>query len=174
MSTTFLFAFLLTAQLGSEDFILREQAQKSLEAMGVFALPALDVAAKSGDMEVAVRSQRIRQVLWLQVIDRRRMPWVDCTPGGFGILSIDHGYLITHYLSLAHLAGHQANGGPNWLDYREAMRMLCRDMIRSDIYLIDVLAMLEVAEEKERRWDGKQYREPEPEPIAAPRGEKPK
>jgi hypothetical protein len=45
--------------LGSDDFQLREEAQKNLAAAGEAAVPALKKAAKSDDPEVRLRAERL-------------------------------------------------------------------------------------------------------------------
>jgi hypothetical protein len=48
----------LVKKLGSEDYAVREEAQKQLIAMGEKALPALEEGLKSDDLEVRLRSGR--------------------------------------------------------------------------------------------------------------------
>src|SRR5262245_17673908 len=50
---------ILIAQLGSSRFQDREKASQALDAMGEAALPALRNAARSGDAEVARRSEKL-------------------------------------------------------------------------------------------------------------------
>lgn len=51
-------ALALVKQLGSEDYAVREEAQKKLIEMGEKALPALEEALKSEDLEVRLRAGR--------------------------------------------------------------------------------------------------------------------
>lgn len=56
---TFLVIFLLTYQLGSDDFRVREQASRELLKLGTKAIPALKEAAKSKDVEVVHRAKAL-------------------------------------------------------------------------------------------------------------------
>jgi HEAT repeat protein len=49
----------LVAQLGHDDFAVREEATKKLSEIGRPAVPAVREAAKSGDAEVRMRARRI-------------------------------------------------------------------------------------------------------------------
>ena len=55
----------LAARLGDEDFEVRENASRELEARGAAALPALlRATALSGDAEVRIRARRVMDSLW--------------------------------------------------------------------------------------------------------------
>ncbi len=57
----------LVKDLGSDDFEIRENAEKALNLMGVAAMPAVkDAAGSSTDAEVRLRCDRILKVLALE------------------------------------------------------------------------------------------------------------
>lgn len=58
----------LIVELGSDDFDVRENAEKSLKAAGTAAIPAIKKAMEGGDAELRARSQRILEELAWSVL----------------------------------------------------------------------------------------------------------
>ncbi len=59
-------ALALVKKLGSEDYAVREEAQKKLVAMGEKAVPALEEALKSDDLEVRLRAGRALRAIGVE------------------------------------------------------------------------------------------------------------
>ena len=108
----------LVCLLGNDDFQTRQVAQRQLETMGEVALGSLLRGKRSDDLEIRVRATRVSDVIYGMGV--REWPWIDslagCYPG--------RDTIISRYLARVDGWGL----GPDWPQYREATRLMFRDL----------------------------------------------
>lgn len=77
----------LVKQLGSDDYAVREEAQKKLIELGVKAVPALEEALKSEDLEVRLRAGRALRAIGAEAkpAEEKPEPEVAERPAGPGV-----------------------------------------------------------------------------------------
>lgn len=165
-------AAILVALLGHDNFQIREEAEQKLKELGCAALPVLNYGAKSEDVEIATRSNRLRRIIWLDQIDRMEMPWIDClteNKNSVGQMEWpDKSTTEYYYLTIAGRGGHDPSG-PYWKSWREATRLLCKDLIHNGYSIENVKELLEAMWTKHNTFNVKTGRyEAPPEQIGAP------
>lgn len=143
----------LTEQLGAKDYRTRDSAHRAVAAMAAIAHPGLGLASDHPSAEVRERVQRLRAPWALEMADEKsrrilprnygKMPWIHD--------DVVYYRLMYHYLNEARRTIAKT-GAPEWLEYREATRLLVRSMIYQKRPRREILDMLDALVFKEIDW----------------------
>lgn len=158
-----LLALLLAALLGHPRFPVREAASAHLAAHVDAALPLLVMLERSPDAEVSYRAG-VLVTAWVQEhadeISRTVYPtgwtchpWISSKPPQHlwpvGVGSWWHDVECQYLDRVPHAVG---SFEPDWLRYREATRLLVRDLIARRVPLAVIRAFLDTMAREDMHW----------------------